>query len=306
MNTSPYPDLQQTADLQERDFFSLNWSSFPWSPWVPFTATKEEFRQIPREPGLYRIRPIGKDFLMYIGETRRTAHERLNELRHTLKRTDLMPWNDPITEAPALWAWKDAEGFEYECSAAPLDASLGGRRGMESYLLYRYRLEYGESTLCNFGRFHPRYRKSTNRKENRRGGRLADDHKDNPAGGPGVPSLPSVGKPGDADWMGLAWSGKKPLDEETISSVPTEAGLYLLFERDTRDLVSIGQSADYAKRLMSHAMKFLEGNDLMVSWYSPEKPLLPHNLKEWENDLIGNYFDIYRRAPKYQFGNRDY
>jgi hypothetical protein len=53
-------------------------------------------------------------------------------------------------------------------------------------------------------------------------------------------------------------------------------------------------------------MKFLEGNDLMVSWYSPEKPLLPHNLKEWENDLIGNYFDIYRRAPKYQFGNRDY
>jgi hypothetical protein len=301
----PNPD-QLPAELPGRDYFLYTWCSLPWSPWVPFTATKEEFRQIPRKPGLYRIKPVGKDFLMYIGETRKTVHERLNELRHTLRRTDLMPWNDPITEAPALWAWQDAEGFEYECSAAPLDASQGGRRGMVSFLLYRYRQERGESTLCNFGRFHPRYRKSTNRKENRRGDRLADDHKDNPAGGPGVPSLPSIGKPGDADWRGLAWSGKLPLDGETISSVPAEAGLYLLFERDSGNLVSIGQSADCAKRLRGHAMKFPEGNDLMFSWFSPEKPLLPHHLKEWENDLIGNYFDVYRRAPEYQSGNRDY
>jgi hypothetical protein len=34
-----------------------------------------------------------------------------------------------------------------------------------------------------------------------------------------------------------------------------------------------------------------------------EKPVLPHNLKELENDLIGNYFEHYRKAPKYQFGN---
>lgn len=31
--------------------------------------------------------------------------------------------------------------------------------------------------------------------------------------------------------------------------------------------------------------------------------MFPHNLKEWENDLIGNYFERYRKAPKYQFGN---
>jgi hypothetical protein len=297
------PDHQPLAVLNDRDFLSHTWCSLPWSPWVPFTATKVEFRQIPKEPGLYRIKPVGKDFLMFIGETRKTVHERLNELRHTLRRTGLMPWNDPIPEAPALWAWQDAEGFEYECSAAPLDASQGGRRGMVSFLLYRYRQEYGESTLCNFGRFHPRYRKSTNRNEDRRGGRLADDHKDNPAGGPGVPPLPPVGKPGDADWMGRGWSGKLPLDGETISSVPAEAGLCLLFKRDTGDLVSICQSADCAQRLRSHAMKFPEGNGLMFSWYSPEKPLLPHHLKEWENDLIGNYFEMYRKAPEYQSGN---
>ncbi|MCX6697252.1 MAG: hypothetical protein NTV84_06800 [Methanoregula sp.] len=67
-----------------------------------------------------------------------------------------MPWNDPHTAAPSLWVWTDAECFAYECSAAPPGASANGRRGMESFLLYRYRQEYGASTLCNFGRFHPR------------------------------------------------------------------------------------------------------------------------------------------------------
>jgi len=40
-----------------------------------------------------------------------------------------MPWNDPHTAAPALWAWTDADGFSYECSAAPPGASTNGRRG---------------------------------------------------------------------------------------------------------------------------------------------------------------------------------
>ena len=69
---------------------------------------------------------------MYIGETRRTVHERINELRQTLNRSHLMPWNDPHTAAPSLWAWQDAEGYEYECSATPLDASQSGRRGMDT------------------------------------------------------------------------------------------------------------------------------------------------------------------------------
>ncbi len=165
------------------EYFRITGSPSPGPRGSPSPQQKKNSGQIPKDPGLYRIRPAGKDFLMYIGETRRTVHERINELRHTLKRTDLMPWNDPHTAAPSLWAWQDAEGFEYECSATPLDAATNGRRGMESFLLYRYRQEYGESTLCNFGRFHPRYRKSTNRKENLRGGKLEADQKDNPAGG---------------------------------------------------------------------------------------------------------------------------
>jgi hypothetical protein len=286
------------------DFFSSTWCSLTWTPWVAFTATKEQFRTIPKEPGLYRIRPTGKDFLMYIGETRRTLRERINELRHNVKRKDLMPWNDPHTAAPSLWAWQDAEGFSFECSATPLNTSQGVRRGMESYLLYRYRQEYGESTLCNFGRFHPRYRKSTNRKENKLGEKLEENHQDNPAGGPSVPPLPVMGTPGDQIWMGLSWSGRKPLDGRTIETIPPSAGLYVLFEGEKEDLVYIGQSKNCAKRLGSHAMKFRDQSDISFSYFIAEKPLLHHNLKELENDLIGNYFEVHRKAPKYQFGNK--
>jgi hypothetical protein len=300
---SPDPDQQDPEiPIDNRTYLSPTWCSLPWTPWVPFTADKEEFRTIPKEPGLYRIRPTGKDFLMFIGETRRQLHWRLHELRHTLHRGGLMPWSEPMTEAPSLWAWQNAEGYSYECSAAPLDASPGGRRGMMSYLLYQYRQEHGESTLCNFGRFHPRYRRSTNRKGNQRGGKLDENHLDNPAGGPSIKPLPVMGTPGERYWMGVGWIGRLPLDGESVSMVPPGAGLYLLFERDNHNLVYIGQSTDCAHRLRTHAMKLLDEKDMLFSYVIEKKPLLPHNLKEQENDLIGNYYDINRKAPKYQFG----
>jgi hypothetical protein len=299
----PPDPIQPEKDPEEIPYFFDNWCSLPWSPWVPFSADKHTFYDIPHEPGLYRIRPAGKDFLMYIGETRRTVHERLNELRHNLRRTDLMPWNDPHTAAPSLWAWHDAEGYAYECSATPLDASTGGRRGMESFLLYKYRQERGESTLCNFGRFHPRYRKSTNRKEGLRGGKLAEGHKDNPAGFPGIEPLEAVGKPGDRDWMGLEWTAWEPLATDNVRAVAAGAGLYLLKDAGSQEIVYIGQSADVAMRLSGHCYKTWEGRMLLFSYQIIGQAVLPHNLRELETDLIGNFFENFRKAPEFQFRN---
>jgi hypothetical protein len=42
---------------------------------------------------------------------------------------------------------------------------------------------------------------------------------------------------------------------------------------------------------------------VFLHWFQHYRTLRPDNLKEWENDLIGNYFEMYRKAPKYQFGN---
>jgi len=302
MLPEPVPEeLLTPADREDLPWFSESWHNLPWSPWVPFSAEKTEFRAIPAEPGIYRIRPIGKDFLMYVSETNRTLHQRLSELRQSLRRSDLMPWNDPDTSAPALWAWWNAEGYEYECSAAPLDASPAGRRAMECFLLYKYRQETGDSTYCNFGRFHPRYRRSTNKSEGHRGGRLADGQKDNPAGGSSLPPLPTSGIIGDADWMGIAWSRKKNLDAETAGFVPAGPGLYLLSDAATDEVLFIGQAMDCRKRLRDQVGKDREGRNVQFSYHIVEKPILPHNLRELENDLIGSFFGKNKKAPEFQF-----
>ncbi|MFA6331454.1 MAG: hypothetical protein WCX22_00740 [Methanoregula sp.] len=334
----PEPTGETPVDPEDRDYLSYNWGYLPWSPWIPFSAGKPAFQEIPHEPGVYRIKPVGRDCLMYVGETGRSLYLRLHDLRIELRNCNQMPWSDPHAEAPALWAWQDAAGFKdpkehsdpgleenlqdsvtpgdvsepqedegpvralrFECSAAPLDASAGGRKGMEHFLLSRYRLERDESTLCNFGRFHPRYRKSTTRKEGRRGGRLADSQKDNPAGWPGITPLDVTGKPGDSDWMGLEWTDNLALSAENIAGVAPGAGLYLLSDAVSREIVYIGQSADIGKRLLGHSRKPSDDRSLAFSYQIIGQSVLPHNLKEMETDLIGNFFENFRKAPEFQF-----
>jgi hypothetical protein len=315
------PSQETVIDPEDRDYLSYNWGGLPWSPWIPFSADKHAFHEIPREPGLYRIKPVGGDYLMYVGETSRALYQRLQDLRIELRNCNQMPWTDPHAEAPALWAWQDAAGLkepgtspdpevndprddadsgesipsqeyegpvralQFECSAAPLDASTGGRKGMESFLLYKYRQERGESTLCNFGRFHPRYRKSTTRKEGRRGGKLAGDQKDNPAGWPSLTPLEIEGRPGDSDWMGLEWAASVPLDAEHIAGVRPGAGLYLLMDAGSREILYIGQSADLKKSLLNPCRKSGDDRDLKFSYQIIGQSVLPHNLKELGTDL---------------------
>ena len=297
---SPEPDHQPPA-LKDADYLSYTWADLSWSPWIPFTADKDEFRQIQKEPGIYRIRPAGQDFLMYIGETRKPLYQRLQNLRMELFGADQMPWADPHAESAALWAWRDAEAFEYECSVTPLDVTTPGRRAMESFLLYRYRQERGESPLCNFGRFHPRYRRSTIRKESLRGGKLAADQKDNPAGSPGCPPLVPAGTPGEPGWMGISWSSRTALVPETIATAPAGPGLYLLIDAVSQEICSIGQSVRCRNRLLDQAGKTWEGREMGFSCHAADEMVLPHHLKEMENDLVGNYFEQYRKAPEYQF-----
>lgn len=317
-DTEPSPPAPDTSD--DAEYLSEVWLDLDWSPWVPFNAHRDHF-YIPKAPGVYRIRPAGKDFLMYIGETGQSLHKKLAELRQALRRGDIMPWSDPHDVAPCIWVhWTEwiaeanetrpkvsPEGEEepepvmLEFSAAPLDASPAGRKGMERFLLYRYRQEHGESTLCNFGRFHPRFRKSSKRAEGRRGGRLGEDQKDNPAGFPSMPPLEPWGKPGDPDWMGLEWTEGKLLTTENLRNFAPGAGLYLLLDARSTEVLYIGHAADIGKRLLEHSRKTWGDKELIFSYQFLGEKVLPHNLKELENDLIGNFYERFKKVPEFQF-----
>jgi hypothetical protein len=136
---------------------------------VPFGSARDTFHSLPRTQGLYRVRPIGQDRLAYIGQTGRSLRERVRTLCLRTLDTD-MPFNDPHTAAPNLWAWRQTEGWNYEASVTVCDLSAADRQALECNLLWQYRLKTGESTLANHGRFHPGYTKSRNRASGQRGG----------------------------------------------------------------------------------------------------------------------------------------
>jgi len=208
-----------------------------------------------------------------------------------------MPFNDPHTAAPSLWAWADAEGMSFECSAASMDLPAPKRKALECYLLWQYRLEQGESTLCNHGRFHPRYRKSLGRNTGVRGSRIPDGEPDNVAGGPSVPPLP----PGQSTRANIGWNTPEALSPEAIADTPASPGVYRILDMAAGETVYIGESRNLKDRLRSHQKR---------QWHCPAgfsylaqpTSILPHQLKEMENDLIGRHFGHSGTPPRFQFG----
>ena len=180
-----------------------------WTDWVPLDGG--DFKALPTTAGIYRVRVQGQNQLAYIGQTGRNLRERLSDLRRNTLAKE-MPFNDPHTAAPSLWAWRDAEGYEYECSAFTSGADAQRRQVLECWLLWQYRLEFGGSTLCNHGYFHPHYVKSKDRKSGFRGHRLEApaDHVQSTAGL----------KHSDDGSMGLDWSDWQQLDELAMSNSP--------------------------------------------------------------------------------------
>lgn len=250
---------------------------------------------------MYRIRPAGGDVLAYIGQTGRSLRERLSSLcRHAL--SPVMPFNDPHTAAPSLWAIRHSEGVDFECSAASAGTPKRLREGLECYLLWKYRQERGESTLCNHGRFHALYYKSGPRSSNRRGGLLAGGMS-NPAGGASLPALPFTGSPPDRDWMGLGWSPLKTLDSVGVSSAPRLPGLYKLLSQAGDELLYVGQSMDLKARLMAHRRVDWGVPPTAFSYAALDGSVLPYQLKELENDLIAGFYRRTRDVPSFQFSN---
>jgi hypothetical protein len=127
-----------------------DWCGLDWSPWVTFGPDASDFRLLSTAAGVYRIRPLGGGKLAYIGQTGRNLRERMRALRADVLSPE-MPFNDPHTAAPSLWALRHSEGMEFACSVASTTLADHDREALECWLLWKYRLEKGESTRCNHG-----------------------------------------------------------------------------------------------------------------------------------------------------------
>lgn len=282
----------------------LNRTAYTWTTWVKLSDLQTGV--LPAMPGVYRIRPVNNECLVYLGQTSRSLDRRVRvELSKTyLQAGDMMPFNDPHTAAQSLWVWNQEKGWDYECSVAPIPVENippeDRRRyleGVESFLLWRYHSDMGESPLCNHGRFHPQYTRSRNKKTGIRGGYVPDLNSN--VGLPSCKPLTMHGNPIDSDWMNLPWGKWHKLDKTGLGELIDSPSIYRV--SDGEEIVYIGQTRQTRSRMRQHIAKCDSGNlSVSVSYLDDA---VPHHMLEMENDLIGSFIETQGTIPRFQFTN---
>ncbi|WP_220199786.1 GIY-YIG nuclease family protein [Ktedonospora formicarum] len=174
------------------------------------------------------------------------------------------------------------------------------REGLEFYLLWQYRLEFGSSTRCNHGRFHARYTKSTDRKRNIRGQRLPNDALDNLASKSSMPPLQPQASPHENNWMGLRWSTPKELRGTNLQNEDTSPGVYKIFDPNTLEILYVGETTDLKSRLKTHAAKNWQCQSPHFSFVRLSHDIQKHQLRERESDLLGGFYALTSTLPKFQ------
>ena len=277
-----------------------------WSPWYSF-GIDGDVQPIPSQAGLYQIRRRGRSHSDYIGQTGRgQAHlrSRLAQLRRGTF-AERMPFRDPHTAAPALWAIRDATGEEFEVSVFATNVAQQMRLGIEAWAIAQHRLQHGFSPTASFGRMITGYRISSYLKGGYRGGRCTAADQNNLPGIP--PKAAWSGLPTELSWCGHIWSPWVPFQAGLNTS---GIGLYRIRVQHEEDLLYIGQGR-IANRLEAHRQKpnipghrqgelFGTSKTLECSWVQCQG-LAAHQLLEWETDLIGAHLEQTGKVPAAQF-----
>jgi hypothetical protein len=284
-----------------------------WSDWQPLQKAGRN-KAIPRDAGLYRIRRVGQAHLDYIGQTGMGLRQRLGMLSGVYG--PVMPYNDPHTAGPALWALKQLMNCEYEASVAVMpDLSTPQRKAQECVAIARHRQTHGHSPTFNFGRMPLGYSKSTgnNRALAARGRR----HRGGPTNETLACHVPGRGPDGPIDTdggvddlLGLDWSGWVSVDRVLGDLSGSEVGLYLLRRRGAGELLYVGEGK-IRDRVHAHMKKgrtpdhpqafaFADPAEVEVSFIQ-RGDLTKHQLLEVENDLIAAHVVRVGVGPVAQF-----
>ncbi len=276
-----------------------------WSSWVPLERAGRN-RDVSDQPGLYRIRSVETGRMLYVGQTGRTLSERLGALKGVYG--DVMPYNDPHTAGPALWAHRIEFGETFEVSVAVLEVNKADRMGREALEVTKQRIIDGSSPAYNFGRMPRGWVKSSgnNRRlieagKRFRGYRMSDEEIAALPPDESVPPPATLeGDPRAADWLGLAW-------RSAARDAPgrSDVGVYRIGSGSRGPLDYLGQGL-IASRWRSHAEGWAgdlaaeRSDDSVWGWVPLE--LGSRQLLEVENDLIASHTVIFARPPLVQFG----
>ncbi|MEZ9318131.1 GIY-YIG nuclease family protein [Vibrio lentus] len=278
-------------------------NNLKWSDWLPLEGDKEVYRQVPnKHSGIYRIRDAISKRTIYIGQTGRCLRERLRVLRKGVYASE-MPFNDPHTAAPNLWVWLKEADFVYEFSYLGIELNTPQLQGLEDYVLWSHRTKYGCSALCNYGRFHPSWIKSSNRDKGRIG-KKASSAVLTPEDIYNSPVLTSLERSNSIHWMRLNWAEPRLLSKSEITRNLKMPGIYRLMSVESNEVLYIGEAKDLSVRLKAHARNPRFAKPINFSCIGGTEFSDPCSRLEMETDLIGAFFEEQNRVPCYQYKRR--
>ncbi|MEV1154808.1 hypothetical protein AB0J27_05285 [Micromonospora chokoriensis] len=217
-----------------------------------------------------------------------------------------MPYNEPHTAAPCLWAMRTADGASFEFSIAEFARDVRERKTAECVMLSQHRARFGRSPTANFGRMPDGWVKSTGNNAalvtaGRRARGYPEARASRPAEQGSVLDLDRA--PTALDWAQLPWSSwiSGPVAEPMV-------GVYRIRRPGQARLAYIGQGLIRA-RLAAHAAKSQrEGHRQRAAFSQPLESswaglpgCSPTQLLEIECDLIASHALTTGMAPEAQF-----
>lgn len=201
-----------------------------WSDWVSLLPT-QDLNCIPDEPGLCRVAHSKTSGIHYIGHADEDLRQRARRLGYEMKK-DEMPFRDPHTAAPCLWAMKDDIGGRYFISWLS-GAEEPPLRVLKAAYIFQCRLILGQSPTANFGRMYSGYSQSSNRESGIQGERDPGLIRDRIIGCPERP-LENWHDVTADEWLGISWSSPRPFKSDRFGGLsyvfPEQEGVFRVWK----------------------------------------------------------------------------
>jgi hypothetical protein len=217
---------------------------------------------------------------------------------------ELMPYNDPHTAGPALWAHRIETGETFEVSVAVLAVDRADRMGREALEITKQRMIDRVSPAYNFGRMpHGWVKSSGNNRRLVEAGKRFRGHRLSDAEIAALPPEESVappdtleGDPHGGDWLGLDWRSA-----DVAPPGRDDVGVYRVAALPRERLDYLGQGV-IAARWRTHAAGWAHDLAAERAVRSPSGwavlALAPRQLLEVENDLIASHMVMFARPPR--------
>lgn len=282
------------------------WMGLDWSRWIDLRDRNTLRKELPRRPGLYRVRHSELPGLMYIGESGSEGGVRQRVglgLSTGMNESDRQTGDKhgaarPLREITGVAGGK----MEVSVSTPPISANRKHRRAIEATLVAICRRETGWTPMVQLNREPARHVTDSHGSLYRELREIAE------RASYSVPSWQPWRDVTDPHWLGLDWTDSRPLSERgAVDSSGIHA--FRLWRKESggswdQALHEMGTTGSISSRLFKLQNEY--GGDMRFSvvalnGLSSDTQHRSRELREARHDLIGAHYLATGNPPREQF-----